>query len=142
MSLRDRNCSPTLPGQAPLTGADIALLLPEIPGWEVVPVPTGAAPGGASQLRKRFSFEDFLGAMTFVNRIAALAEAEEHHPDFAVHYNKVEVTIWTHSVGGLTDNDFILAAKIEGKIEGKTDGKTDSKIDGKTEGKTTGRSPA
>ena len=129
MSLRDRNCAPTQPGQAPLTDADIALLLPEIPGWKIVRVPDRPTQSGANQLRKTFSFEDFLGAMTFVNRIAALAEAEQHHPDFAVHYSKVEVTIWTHSVGGLTDNDFILAAKIEGKTEGKTDDKTAGRPD-------------
>ena len=51
--------------------------------------------------------------MRFVNAVATIAEAEGHHPDIAIHYNKVGITLWTHAIGGLSENDFILAAKIE-----------------------------
>jgi len=64
------------------------------------------------KLTKQRRFADFKAAMVFVNRMAEVAEAEQHHPDFTVHYNIVDITIWTHSVGGLSENDFILAAKI------------------------------
>ncbi len=65
------------------------------------------------RLHKRFRFRDFLAAMRFVNAMAELAESEGHHPDFAVQYATVDVTLWTHAVGGLSQNDFILAAKID-----------------------------
>ena len=64
--------------------------------------------------RKRFEFVDFLGAMAFVDKMAAVAEEEAHHPDFCVHYSRVDVTLWTHAVAGLSENDFILAAKMDG----------------------------
>ena len=93
--------------------AEIAQLLPQVPGWEVV-VDDGS-------WKRRFEFPDFRQAMAFVNRMADVAKAEGHHPDFAVHYNKVDVTIWTHAVGGLSENDFILAAKLD-KADRPTDG--------------------
>jgi 4a-hydroxytetrahydrobiopterin dehydratase len=66
------------------------------------------------RLRRHFRFKDFAGAMRFVNRVAELAEAEGHHPDLAVHdWNRVDVSTWTHSIGGLSENDFILAGKID-----------------------------
>lgn len=73
---------------------------------------------GAWQLRnghllRTFTFEEFIPAMDFVNKVAKLAEQEGHHPDFHIHYNIVELEIWTHAVNGLTENDFILAAKID-----------------------------
>ena len=62
---------------------------------------------------KEFKFEDFVKAMEFVNKIAVLAEEEGHHPDIAINYSKVEITLWTHFVSGLSENDFIMAAKID-----------------------------
>ena len=76
--------------------------LPE--GWEVKE---------GVKIHKRFVFENFILAMKFVNQMAELAEAEGHHPDFTVVYNKVDVTLWTHAIGGLFLNDFIVAAKLE-----------------------------
>jgi len=67
-------------------------------------------------LNRRFDFKDFVAAMAFVNRMAEVAEAEGHHPDFAVHYNRVDVTVWTHSVNGLSVNDFILASKLDAAL--------------------------
>lgn len=79
-------------------------LLNQVEGWHL-----GEAP---MRISRRFTFADFVGAMAFVNRVAELAEAEGHHPDIAIHYNRVDFDIWTHAVQGLTESDFILAAKI------------------------------
>ena len=70
-----------------------------------------------TRLVRRFEFRDFRAAMGFVNRVADLAEEEGHHPDIAIHWNKVELTLWTHKIGGLHENDFILAAKIDRLLE-------------------------
>ena len=67
----------------------------------------------ASVWQRRFEFRDFIGAMKFVNRVADLAESQGHHPDIAIHWNRVDLTLWTHKIGGLHENDFILAAKID-----------------------------
>jgi 4a-hydroxytetrahydrobiopterin dehydratase len=69
------------------------------------------------RLIKTFKFANFVAAMEFLNRVAELAESEQHHPDFCVHYNRVDFTLWTHAVGGLSDNDFILAAKIDALVK-------------------------
>lgn len=66
------------------------------------------------KIQKKFSFPDFLAAMTFVNRVADIAEQEGHHPDIHIFYNKVTIELSTHSIGGLSKNDFIVAAKIGG----------------------------
>ena len=65
------------------------------------------------ELRRAYRFKNFVALMEFVNRMAALAEEQRHHPDFSVHYNELDVKIWTHAVGGLSENDFILATKID-----------------------------
>ena len=86
-----------------MTEAEAARLHGEVPDWTLA----------GDRLRRRFVFADFVHAMAFVDRMAALAEREGHHPDFAVHYRQVDVEIWTHAIGGLSENDFILAAKID-----------------------------
>ena len=68
---------------------------------------------GKTRILKHYRFKDFVEAMRFVNAMAGLAEAEGHHPDFCVHWNAVDVTLWTHAIGGLSDNDFIVAAKLD-----------------------------
>ena len=65
------------------------------------------------RLIRKFKYKDFVHAMKFVNKVADLAEAEGHHPDFHIHYNEVTIELWTHAVGGLSENDFIVAAKID-----------------------------
>ena len=65
------------------------------------------------RMKRTLEFAHFPDAMKFVNRVAEIAEAEGHHPDIAIHWNKVELTLWTHKIGGLHENDFILAAKID-----------------------------
>ena len=71
----------------------------------------------STRLSRRFEFEDFRKAMEFVNRVAELAEEQGHHPDIAIHWNKVDLVLWTHKIGGLHENDFILAAKISRLLE-------------------------
>jgi len=79
--------------------------LAQTPGWRLEEE--------ASRLKRAFEFEDFVEAIRFVNRVADVAESEGHHPDIAIHWNRVELTLWTHKIGGLHENDFILAAKID-----------------------------
>jgi 4a-hydroxytetrahydrobiopterin dehydratase len=91
-----------------LDDATTRKLLSQVPGWALAPE------AGQARIQRRFEFVDFLAAMAFVDKMAALAEDEGHHPDFCVHYSRVDVTLWTHAVSGLSENDFILAAKIDG----------------------------
>jgi len=95
---------------------DIEKYLAELKSsWNVVTSPParGGAGGGGSKISQEFKFKDFKEAIAFVNKIAELAENEGHHPDIHIFYNKVLVEIWTHFIGGLSENDFILASKIE-----------------------------
>lgn len=82
-----------------------AARLPEVPGWEL-------AGEKKDRLVRRFEFRDFREAIAFVEKVAELAEAEDHHPDILISYNKVRLELWTHAVGGLSENDFIMAAKV------------------------------
>jgi len=103
MALRDRKCVPCEGGVDPLSKKETRRLLGQIDGWSE----------RRKKIQKTRTFADFRGAMAFVGRVADLAEDEGHHPDFCVHYNRVDLTIWTHAIGGLSENDFILAAKID-----------------------------
>jgi 4a-hydroxytetrahydrobiopterin dehydratase len=103
MSLLTKKCVPCEVGGAPLSHDQIVKLAPEVGDWQVVE---------DRLIKKQFKFKDFKQAIVFVNRIADLAEAEGHHPDINVSYNKVFIELWTHAVKGLSENDFILAAKI------------------------------
>jgi 4a-hydroxytetrahydrobiopterin dehydratase len=106
MELAKRKCVPVKRGGPKLEGARIRELLGELRGWDAKD----------DKLTKTFQFKDFVTAMEFLNRVAEVAESEQHHPDFSVHYNKVDFTIWTHDVGGLSENDFIVAAKIDALV--------------------------
>jgi len=68
---------------------------------------------GSTRIHKHYRFHDFKQAMKFVDALAEVAEGEGHHPDFQVHYDAVDVELWTHAIGGLSDNDFIVAAKLD-----------------------------
>ncbi len=102
MGLADRKCVPCEGGVPPMPAEKADEMLPQVPGWR--------REGG--RLARTLTFANFVEAMRFVNRMADVAEAEGHHPDFCVHYSRVELTVWTHAIGGLSENDFILAAKI------------------------------
>src|SRR5215471_4123423 len=103
--LATKSCVPCRGGVPPLPSAEAERLLRQTPGWTLG--------DGGTRLRRGFEFRDFVAAMQFVNRVADLAEGQGHHPDIAIHWNRVELTLWTHKIGGLHENDFILAAKID-----------------------------
>jgi 4a-hydroxytetrahydrobiopterin dehydratase len=105
MELGKRKCVPCEGGVTTLPAGEVNRMLSQLSGWQVEP--------GVSELRKRFKFASFLDTMAFVNRMAELAEAEGHHPDFCVRYTNLDVSLTTHAIGGLSENDFILAAKID-----------------------------
>ena len=106
MDLASRKCVPCKGAENKLKPDQVRSLLGELKGWEA----------NNDKLTKSFTFKDFVTNMEFLNRVAEVAEAEGHHPDFAVHYNRVDFTIFTHDVGGLSENDFIVAAKIDALI--------------------------
>src|SRR5260370_1926173 len=97
-------------GVPALQGEELEKLKSQVPGWQVV---------DGHHLWKAFAFPDFRTALDFVNRTGEIAETEGHHPDLLLSWGKVEVKIWTHNNDCLTENDFILAAKIEQLIHQK-----------------------
>jgi 4a-hydroxytetrahydrobiopterin dehydratase len=92
-------------GEPALTQDDIAALLPRVPGWQV------AERDNIPRLERDFAFPDFARALAFTNAVGALAEAEGHHPALLTEWGRVTVGWWTHAIGGLHRNDFIMAAK-------------------------------
>ncbi len=105
--LAKRTCIPCKAGVPPLAGDELADLASRVSGWNVVQ---------GHHIEKSYTFPDFVSALEFVKAIGALAEEQGHHPDILLRWGNVKVTIWTHKIDGLTESDFILAAKIE-KIE-------------------------
>jgi 4a-hydroxytetrahydrobiopterin dehydratase len=102
--LSSKQCVPCRGGVPPLAGEEIQRLLDQLKGWEVVM---------QHHLKKNYGFSNFAEALKFVNRVGELAEEQGHHPDICFGWGKVEITIWTHKIDGLTESDFILAAKID-----------------------------
>ena len=102
--LAERQCVPCRGGVPPLKGDEITKLSGQLTGWEVVK---------EHHLRREYKFKDFREALLFVNRVGELAEAQGHHPDICFAWGKAEVMIWTHKIDGLTESDFVLAAKID-----------------------------
>jgi 4a-hydroxytetrahydrobiopterin dehydratase len=105
--LHERHCVACTPGSAHLSQAAIEPLLRQLEGWSVEEA------DGHQRLSKVFRFKGFMPGVELVDRIAPIAEAEKHHPDLLVSWGSVTVWLWTHAAGGLTENDFILAAKID-----------------------------
>jgi 4a-hydroxytetrahydrobiopterin dehydratase len=105
--LHQRHCVACKPGSPHLTRAEVEPLLAQVQGWNVEEVE------GHLRLSKVFKFKGFMPGVELVNRIAPIAETEKHHPDLLVSWGSVTVWLWTHAAGGLTENDFILAAKID-----------------------------
>ncbi len=105
MDLTQKKCVPCEVGTAPLAEAEIQELLPQVDkAWKVI---------DSKKLEREFVFKDFQEAMGFVNEVAKIAEEEGHHPDLHIFYNKIKIELWTHASNGLSENDFILAAKID-----------------------------
>ena len=102
--LASRDCVPCRGGVPPLKGDELTKLNSEIAGWEIV---------NEHHLHKEYRFGDFEKTLEFVNRVGQLAETQWHHPDICFGWGRAEVTIWTHKIDGLTESDFILAAKID-----------------------------
>jgi 4a-hydroxytetrahydrobiopterin dehydratase len=103
--LAERKCVPCEGNVPPLTPDKAGELLKELDEWSLI--------DDAHLLAKSFRFKDFAQTMEFVNKIAAIAEEEGHHPDLTVTYGAVTVELMTHAIGGLSENDFIVAAKID-----------------------------
>lgn len=102
--LSQDRCEPCEGGVEPFNRSEAEELLEQVDDWSLVDVP---------KIERSFSFSDFEQAIEFVNRMAEISEREDHHPNFSVNYNVVDVTIWTHAIDGLSRNDFILAAKLD-----------------------------
>ena len=103
--LSEKQCVPCRGGVPPLKGQDLERIARELDGnWQVV---------DEHHLEKEYPFKNFREALEFTNRVGELAESQNHHPDIYLAWGKVKVTIWTHKIDGLTESDFILAAKIE-----------------------------
>jgi 4a-hydroxytetrahydrobiopterin dehydratase len=102
--LAAKTCVPCRGDVPPLKGEELEDLSRQVPGWEVV---------GEHHLRREFSFKNFREALDFVNRVGELAEEQSHHPDIEFGWGRAGVTIFTHKIDGLTESDFILAAKVD-----------------------------
>jgi 4a-hydroxytetrahydrobiopterin dehydratase len=102
--LASRHCVPCRGGTPPLTGDALEKLKGELPDWRVVE---------EHHLEKTFLFPDFKAGLDFVNRVGELAEVEGHHPDLCLAWGRVQAIIYTHKINGLSESDFILAAKID-----------------------------
>jgi 4a-hydroxytetrahydrobiopterin dehydratase len=107
--LAQAHCLPRRGSEHKLSEARVRELLPEVPGWELIE--------DGHALSKTFDFKNYYETMAFVNALAYMANREDHHPDLGVHYNRCVVRFSTHDVGGLSENDFICAAKTEALMD-------------------------
>jgi 4a-hydroxytetrahydrobiopterin dehydratase len=102
--LAEKSCVPCKGDVPPLRGDALASLSKQLPEWEVV---------REHHLRRAYTFSNFAQALAFVNRVGEVAEAEGHHPNISFTWGKVDIEVFTHAIDGLTESDFVLAAKIE-----------------------------
>ncbi len=103
LDLAAKKCKPCEGGTPPMREEEAKDMLKKIEGWQLK----------ENKIRKVYRFKDFKGSMKFVNKVADLAEEEGHHPNMSISWNKVTLTLTTHAIAGLSENDFILAAKID-----------------------------
>jgi 4a-hydroxytetrahydrobiopterin dehydratase len=106
-ALRRRKCVPCEGGTPPLTDAQIQPLLKAVPGWAL-------EDGG---IARTYRFKNYYETLAFVNAVAWISHREDHHPDLLVGYNQCKVSYVTHAIGGLSDNDFVCAAKVDALLE-------------------------
>jgi len=104
MDLAEKSCVACHGGVPPLPSDEAATLLAQVNGWEIV---------NNHHLVKSLRFKNFAEALAFVNRVGAIAEEQNHHPDISLAWGKVVIEIWTHKINGLTESDFIFAAKVD-----------------------------
>lgn len=102
--LASKTCVPCRGDTPPLKGKELEGLSQQLPSWEVV---------GEHHLRKEFRFGNFRETLDFVNRVGELSEEQGHHPDIAFGWGRAEITVFTHKIDGLTESDFVLAAKVD-----------------------------
>ncbi len=107
VGLASKKCRPCEGTTPPLSGEEADKFLTQVFGWELAE---------GLKIKKEFKFKNFLSSMEFVNKVAGIAENEGHHPAIFINYNKVRITCATHAIGGLSENDFILAAKIDNLV--------------------------
>lgn len=105
VDLAKKHCKPCEGGMPPATREEAEILLRRVADWTLS--------SDGARIEKSFKFKDFAQALTFVNKVGAITEEEGHHPDIGLHWGRVEVSLTTHAIGGLSENDFILAAKID-----------------------------
>ena len=109
MELAEKHCVPCRGGVPPLKGSELTKYSAELPAWKVV---------NEHHLERSLNFPDFKSALEFVNQAGSIAEQEGHHPNLCLTWGRVDVSTWTHKINGLTESDFILAAKIERQYAG------------------------
>jgi 4a-hydroxytetrahydrobiopterin dehydratase len=102
--LASKTCVPCRGGTPPLKGEALHSLSHQLPNWNVI---------NQHHIIRAFTFPDFKQALDFVNRVGAVAEEQGHHPDIVLKWGRAEITLWTHKIDGLTESDFIMAAKID-----------------------------
>ncbi|HXH71470.1 MAG TPA: 4a-hydroxytetrahydrobiopterin dehydratase [Mariprofundaceae bacterium] len=104
MRLVEKKCVPCQGGIPPMLGSEASRMLAEVPGWELI--------AGDTKIQRTFRFKNFTLAQIFATHIGELAEAEQHHPDICFGWGYCTVVFYTHKIGGLHENDFIMAAKV------------------------------
>ena len=110
MGLAEKTCIPCRGGVPPLTAEQIEPLAAQVDNWSVVE---------NHHIEKEFKFPNFKNALAFVDKVGAIAEEQGHNPDIYLAWGKAGIKIWTHKIHGLTESDFILAAKIDNSYSGK-----------------------
>ncbi len=103
MKLAEQSCRPVTAGTAPFSVKEAEALLLQVPSWSLED----------GKIKREFRFRDFQQAVQFANKIAEIAVEQDHHPDITISYNKVTLVLTTHKIGGLSMNDFIMAARID-----------------------------
>lgn len=111
--LLNKKCVPCEGGALPLTLPEIEEYMDQVSGWMLTSDEDPSVGLVNARISKEYKFKDFIGAINFVNNISEIAESENHHPDIHINYNKVVLELYTHAIGGLSENDFIVAAKVD-----------------------------
>lgn len=110
MTLAEQDCRPVAPGTPPLERSAVTQLLTQVPGW--------AVNDAGTEITRTFKFANYYETMAFVNALAWVAHRQDHHPDLEVGYNRCRVRFSTHTVKGLSRNDFVCAAKLNALLPG------------------------